>query len=418
MKRNNISPVKTSERYVILDALRGFALLGICLANFPEFSLYTFQKPDVIASMPDAGIDRITHFLQYLFIEGKFYTLFSLLFGIGFSIIIGNAEKKGANGLSIFHRRMIVLAVIGFFHLMFIWSGDILMLYALLGMLLPLFRHATDKQLLIVAALLLLVPVAIDGFAEVMGISLSAKVVQIQKQYCDKYGITTDNFGTWLRDAKSYEEVFQFLIQGAVVRLQEFIDGNRYFKVLGLFLVGFYIGRKRMYADLERYRILLKRTAIYGFIIGLPLSVLYAWSCINGHPLGTTVHTVIYTVSVYPLGFAYTAAICILYLNCRNSLLWRIFAAPGRMAMTNYIGQSVCGLILFYGIGFGLGAGVGFVQTELIATGVVVFQIIFCILWLRYFRFGPLEWIWRMLTYGKRLSIRNRINKSDSKLSL
>ena len=133
MNKNNLSPVKPSERYVILDALRGFALIGICLANYPEFSLYTFQPADVAAAMPSAGIDRIVRFLQYVFVDGKFYTLFSLLFGMGFSIIISHAAQRGPGGFKLFYRRMAVLLLIGFIHLMFIWSGDILMLYALMG---------------------------------------------------------------------------------------------------------------------------------------------------------------------------------------------------------------------------------------------------------------------------------------------
>lgn len=117
MDIKDMVPVKTSERHVILDALRGFALLGICLANFPEFSLYTFQKLRITEAMPTAEIDKVVRFLQYLFVDGKFYTIFSLLFGIGFSIIISNAAKKGTDGFRIFYRRMIVLATIGFLHL-------------------------------------------------------------------------------------------------------------------------------------------------------------------------------------------------------------------------------------------------------------------------------------------------------------
>ena len=123
MNTENIAPVKSSERYVILDALRGFAILGICMANYPEFSLYTFQSSETIKAMPTSGIDHVFRYLLYIFVDGKFYTLFSLLFGIGFSIIIANAARKGANGFQIFYRRMAVLTVIGFLHLMFIWSG-------------------------------------------------------------------------------------------------------------------------------------------------------------------------------------------------------------------------------------------------------------------------------------------------------
>lgn len=219
------------------------------------------------------------------------------------------------------------------------------------------------------------------------------------------YGITEENFGYWLRDADTYKEVFQFLVQGALVRVQEFVDGNRYFKVMGLFILGFYIGRRRMYADLENHKRLLRKTAITGFTIGVPLSLVYAWSAVNGHPLGTPMHDILYLVSVYPMGLAYMSALCLIYLRSRNGAFWRWMAAPGRMALTNYIGQSVIGMFLFYGIGMGLGASFGLTQTEITALGVFVFQVLLSSLWLRYCQFGPLEWIWRMLNYGKKLRL-------------
>ena len=407
MNNERMAPVKTSERYVILDALRGFAILGICAANYPEFSLYTFQSKEITDAMPTADIDRVLRFILYFLVDGKFYTLFSLLFGIGFSIIISNAARKGVNGFRIFYRRMALLTLIGFLHLMFIWSGDILMLYALLGMCLPLLRNVSDRGLLRTAAFFLLLPIAVDAVTQVLGVSLSAPAVREQWRYCDRYGITEENFGYWLRDATSYGDMFKFLIQGAWVRVQEFVDGNRYFKVFGLFVLGFYIGRNRMYADLAARKPLLRHVTTIGLAAGLPLSLLYAWSCMNGHPLGNAVHTAIYTVSVYPLGLAYMCGMCLMYLRHNDLAVWRRLAYPGRMALTNYIGQSVIGALLFYGIGLGLGASFGLVQTELVVAGVYLFQTAFSRVWLRFFRFGPLEWIWRMLTYGRWFDIRN-----------
>lgn len=339
--------------------------------------------------------------MQYVFVDGKFYTLFSLLFGIGFSIIISHAQAKGVAGFRLFYRRMAVLMLIGFVHLMFIWSGDILMLYALMGMALPLFRHASDRSLLRWAAFFLLLPVVVDTFCGLSGVSLSAPAVRAQWHYCRMYGITEENFGYWLRDAGTYKEVFQFLVQGALVRVQEFVDGNRYFKVMGLFIIGFYIGRRKLYADLAAHRQLLHRVSHTGFAIGLPLSVVYAYSAVNGHPFGLTGHSLLYLVSVYPLGFAYMAGLCLLFLKSKYGALWRWLAAPGRMALTNYIGQSVIGMLLFYGTGFALGASVGLSTTEAIALCVFLFQMLFSRFWLACCQFGPLEWIWRMLNYGK-----------------
>ena len=402
---DNTGPVKPKERSIILDVLRGLALLGICLANFTEFSLYTFLKSEVTDGMSTAGIDRIVRFLQYVFVDGKFYTLFSLLFGIGFSIIIGNAAQRDNNGFLFFYRRMGVLLLIGFLHLMFIWSGDILMLYALLGLLLSLFRNVSNRGLLIASAIFLLLPIGIDVVTAIWSIQLSATVVRVQQQLCAQYGITDDNFGFWLRDAQSYTEVFQFLVQGAFVRMQEFIDGNRAFKVMGLFLFGFYIGRNRIYANLAENKWLLKKVLIYGMLIGLPASLPYAWSSLNGHLWGLAIHSILYTVSVFPLGIAYVAAFCLWYLHHKESRIFKILAAPGQMALSNYIGQSLWGILIFYGIGFGFGSDMGLSYVLMIATGVYVFEILFSLLWLRYCQFGPLEWIWRMMTYGKWLKL-------------
>lgn len=399
------SPVQGGERYPILDVLRGLALFGICLANFPEFSLYSFLPQEAVAAMPTAGADRVVRALQYVLVDGKFYTMFSILFGIGFSIMMANAERRHADGFRIFYRRMAVLLAMGFLHLMFLWSGDILMLYAALGLLLPWCRRVSNRGLLSAAAVLLLLPVVLDAAKEVSGFEPSAPVIRAQQYFCDKFGITEENFAVWLRDAGGYGDVFRFLVQGAFVRMQELIDGNRFFKVMGLFLLGFWIGRNRLYADLERCRPLLRKVAMFGFSAGLPVSVLYAWSSLNGHPWGLAGHSALYAFGVFPLGLAYMAAVCLWYVRRRECAVFRLLAAPGRMALSNYIGQSVLGMAVFYGIGFGFGAGMGLSQVMAVAAGVFLFEMAFSVFWLRFFRFGPLEWVWRMLTYGKRLPL-------------
>lgn len=408
MNKPDLSPVRPSQRLVWLDALRGFALLGICLANFPEFSLYTFLKPEAAGAMPSAAEDSVARFLLYVFIDGKFYTLFSLLFGIGFSIIITNAKRRGGSGLGLFYRRMGVLAAVGAMHLMFIWSGDILLLYALLGMLLPLFSRVSDRGLLVWAVALLVLPVLVDTACQWTGVQLSRPVIEWQQACCARYGITDDNFAYWLRDADGYGEVFQFLLQGALVRAQEFIEGNRYFKVLGLFLIGLYIGRHKIAADIAAHRDWLVRVCRAGLAIGLPFSFAYSWSAMHGRPMGEAVHSALYLVSIYPLGFAYASGLCLLWLRHDKAQVWGWLAAPGRMALTSYIGQSVIGVLIFYGIGLGIGASVGLVQTEVIALATYLVQMLSCRLWLARFQFGPLEWMWRMLTYGKKFPITKR----------
>lgn len=397
--------LKPKQRHIILDSLRGIAIFGICLANFPEFSLYTFQNSQVTSAMPTAGIDTVVKYLQYIFIDGKFYTLFSLLFGIGFSIILTNAAQNNQNGIKVFYRRISVLFLIGLFHLLFLWAGDILILYAFLGFFLPLFRHVSNKKLLIYSGILIMLPIAVDACVELFGWNLAAPAVSATAYFHNQAGITAQNFPVWLVESQSYSEVLKFNLAGSFIRMQEFIDGNRAFKVLGLFLLGLYIGRTCIYANLHDHKPLLRKVMKYGFIIGFPTSLIYAWSAMNAHPLGLAGHSAIYAVSVVPLGLAYISAICLWYVKNQQKNIFKIFAAPGRMALTNYLMQSVFGIIIFYGIGFGLGAKTGLVYVELIAAAVFGVQIIYSYIWLNYNRFGPFEWGWRMLTYWKWLKL-------------
>ena len=384
------------KRYVILDALRGFAILGIILANFPEFSLWTFSDPATWTRT-----DTVTRAVQTFFVDGKFYTLFSLLFGMGFSIQLANAEGK----LRTFYRRMTVLLCIGLIHLFFLWSGDILALYAVCGMLLPLFRKFPTRKLLLVAGGLFLVPAVLDAL---FGTRLADPLEREQWRLCGLYGITEANFGTWLSDARSYREVLQFLHMGSVERIWEFVSGHRLFKVLGLFIIGFAVGRERIYADIDGHRPLLKKILAWGFGLGIPFGILYTWSAMQGYPRGRVAHDILYLVSVYPMGFAYAALFALAFSRSEDAPGWKLLSSPGRMACTNYLGQSVIGILLFYGIGLGLGNRVGLLGTECIALGVYTFQILLSSLWMRAFAFGPVEWVWRMLTYGKWLPLRRQ----------
>ena len=278
------------------------------------------------------------------------------------------------------------------------------MLYAAAGMLLPLFFCLSDRTQLWVAAALILLPVGLDALTEWGGVDFSGPFYNAWWATAGRYGINEDNFASWLRDAHSYPQMFAFLLQGACERMWEFVSGHRLPKVLGLFIIGSLIGKHALYANLEKLP--LKRACAAFFAIGVPMSLLYAWSATHGHVWGDTVHSLLYAVSVIPMALGYITAFCLLFKRYPGHSSFRLLAAPGRMALTNYISQSVVGVILFYGVGFGLGLKFGLLQIEMLALLLFALQIAFSCLWLRYFRFGPLEWIWRMLTYGKIFSIR------------
>ena len=386
-------PTVGRERHVVLDALRGLALLGIALANFPEFGLWTFLSSEEQSLQSTAVADRIVRFLQYMLVDGKFYTIFSLLFGIGFALFLSR-HSRGR-----FIRRMVLLVLIGALHLLFIWSGDILMLYAIGGLLLTLFVGYKDRTLLWLAGVLILLPVGLDALTEFCGIDFAAPFYAAWWREASAQGITEENFASWLRDADSYPQMFAFLCQGAYERIWEFVSGHRLPKVLGLFMLGYLMGKRRLYARL--IELPLASFLRWCTLPVLLMSGIYAWSATNGQPWGLTIHSLLYAVSVIPLALCYVAAFCLLYArNPYPSSFFTMLAAPGRMALTNYISQSLIGILLFYGLGFGLGTQFGLIYIELTALIVFLIQIVLSRLWLRYFRFGPLEWLWRICTYG------------------
>ena len=389
----NAGPTTERQRHIILDALRGLALMGIALANFPEFALWTFLGSEGQAAMPTAGVDEIVRFLQYMLVDGKFYTIFSVLFGIGFSLILAR------HGRSLFVRRMLLLVVIGFLHLMFIWSGDILLLYAIGGLLLTLFVGLKDRWLLLLALSLILIPIGLDALTEFFNIDFAAPFYQAWWNEAEAQGINEANFASWLRDADSYGQMFSFLTQGAYERIWEFVEGHRLPKVVGLFILGYLAGKHQLFARLSTLP--LRKVFFWAAIVGIPMSLLYAWSATNGHPWGRTVHSLLYAVSVIPQALIYIIGVCLLYLRRPQAALFRWLAAPGRMALSCYISQSLIGILLFYGLGFGLGTSFGLVHIELTALAVFLIQIAISLLWFRFFRFGPLEWLWRIFTYGR-----------------
>ena len=308
------------KRYVILDALRCFAIMGICLANFPEFSLWTFSDPSGWTVT-----DKVTRAVQTFLVDGKFYTLFSLLFGMAFSIQLENAGQK----TRIFYRRMTVLFFIGLIHLLFIWSGDILMLYALMGMLLPLFKKLPTKKVFYAGGFFLVLPVLCEA---VFGTRLSDPLLREQWRICGLYGITEANFGTWLAGIDSYKGMLQFLHQGAVERMWEFVVSYRFFKVLGLFLTGYALGRGKIFADIEGNKGFLKKVLAYSLMLGIPVGLLYTWHSMSGEPLGPVVQSVFYLLGVYPMGFAYAAGFSLLFARSPEGRGWMPLARTGRMA--------------------------------------------------------------------------------------
>lgn len=385
------SATASRDRIEILDALRGFALIGILIANLPVFTgWYMIPQPQqgTLASPETATLyDQLIKF----FVDGKFYTIFSLLFGIGFTLQLDRLEKRGAAGIAVFRRRMLVLLAIGFVHMALVWQGDILTLYAALGLLLPLFRPWKESSLLILAVFLLALPLALVPLCAHYGIDLGHWLESIG------LGIVTAIDGPLRPGPISYMQsgdwsaFAAWQVSGLPFRIEHLLVTWRIPKVLGIMLLGMVLGRRLIAGTLlENHRLLL-RTLVFGLLIGIPPSLVFALD-----PLVYQEHwsSVLGTV---PLALAYAAGFALAWPKAKGVL--GVMAPVGRMALTNYLMHSLFG-VLMLGVFFGLAGTLGPGGTTLVAVPVILFQIVFSRWWLARHEQGPMEALWRWGTYG------------------
>lgn len=409
------APVLLKDRVDILDILRGFALIGVMIDNLFGFTGWGYATMESRQALSTWPADGVLGALENVLIAGKFYSLFSLLFGVGFSIILVRNQQKGINALPIFYRRLFILMLFGAFHLFFVWEGDILFLYALIGLFLPLFKKLSDRNLLILALVLILSPILIDLFSVLTGI-VPGKGLEDYGMRIDKrtgVPLEKENYSKYLfNEGSGWREWRNWQASGWTYRFSSLLHTSRIPKVLAMFLLGFYVGRKMMYIHLQDHIWLMRKLRFWGLLVGIPSGIgsfyFEFFQPAVPNPIGLA-HSVFYALSVVPLSLAYTCTICLHWLKKNPGTVLKYLAPVGRMALTNYFMQTFIGIFLYYGVGLRWGGDIG--PSLFIPIGLVVYliQILYSNLWFRYFQYGPLEWIWRQLTYGKRLPMRNNV---------
>ena len=410
MKTNPINP---SNRIIYLDVLRGMAILFIFIANIYSFSGWYAIPDEIKSTMSGATLNSIVKQLTAVFIDGKWYSVFSILFGIGFVIQYENTKRKNDSFKFFFSKRMLGLLFFGLIHLFFLWVGDILSLYALLGFLLIYFRKHSNKQLLIWASVLLLLPIVHLLLMLGMGYYYPSVLFDWTLSYLSGNNIPSPVIDgqfneyafakTWL-DGSNWKQFFTINFGLAAIRLHDILMEGRAFKVLACFLIGIWAGRMILHKELLQNKTLLKKITIYACLIGIPMNMLLAYAKLQTGVPWKIVNFTSYAFGVVPLACGYAAMVALLLLSGHKYLLK--FSPVGQMAMTNYIFQTIISIGIFYGVGFGLALDLSLWQIILIPILIFILQIIFSTYWLRYFKFGPLEWLWRILTYQK--YIRNR----------
>ncbi len=400
------APTPSSDRLPLLDATRGIALLGIFTLNLAPLSGFVFMKPEEMSALPTAAVDLPAALLILWLGYGKFYSLFSLLFGIGFALQIESATRDGDQRLRRFRRRLLVLLAIGFIHLTFIWEGDILALYALVGFALIPLRRLSQRALIVTSAVLLVLPVVEQALivASHGALDPGAPLLEIGMRWQIAMGFGADAEPYPVLKYASLTEVVRFQLSGIWFRFADLLTTGRPFKVLAMFVLGLWVGRSGMLRDIEPWVPLLRRVRLVCLAVGLPAALVQALMDVGAGPQDSPLQILgpaAYALGVAPLAVAYASHLALLWRRAvwRDRLAWAI--APGRMALTNYLMQTLIAIALFYGIGLGLMGEAGPVTWPLIAGVVVAFQAAISWWWLGRFPFGPMEWLWRRATYGR-----------------
>ena len=385
-------------RYEVIDALRGFALAGVALVNLRWLSLYEMMPKATRAALPSAEFDAAAVAAMSVLADGKFITVFSLLFGLGFALQLDPAGQ----GMDVrrYLRRMLGLALIGLAHGYFVWWGDILLTYAVVGVLLLPFRHLPDRVLLATALVVAVLPPLIAPAVR----SWLPEIPPGKEVFVDAWhAFSTPSWMAALRG------------NVAVANWARLANWALLCFVLSRFLFGYWAGRKGLLQDPWRHRRLLRWLCAGGVVTGLALlglsEVQASWRA--AHPdLDTRTLKlalrVLARLEPIALGVAYAAGFVLAFCHPRLHRWLAPFAAVGRMALTHYLLQSVAGVALFYAIGAGVGGGYGLPPVLLFWGVLFGLQMALSHWWLARFRFGPVEWLWRWMTRGRRPPFRHR----------
>lgn len=416
------APIQAKDREIFMDVLRGFAILGIFIANLNGFSWYNgdakITSPYLLPKADDS-----MEFLHHMLIEGKFYSIFSLLFGWGIALQFKRAEEKGVNALPTVRRRLLFMLLLGACHLL-LWPGDIVFFYAMLGFILLPLRKFSNKTLLITGCILVLSPILLYWLKMTWPVLNYPADITIKTATKIESTFVTikseEDFVNIMKHGDSWFQQVQMNIVGFFYRYQYLFFTSRIPKVLGIFLIGYVVGRSDFYKNIGQHKKLITLVIGVGLTIGLTANYFLAYY-MSEHggdywQLKTNglYQTIAYALGVAPLAMAYVALFMLAFQTVGGKKILGIFAPVGKMAFSNYIFQTLVGSYVFLGPGLGYFGEVGPVYYTILGVLVFIFQIILSTVWLKFFNYGPIEWLWRSATYKKWQPMRKRETSAKS----
>jgi uncharacterized protein len=425
----DVAPVSAAERISSIDVLRGTALLGIALMNIVFSGLPMAADFNPKVSGGAAGPNLAAFFLQYVLFDGKFRGIFSIMFGASSYYLVSRAVSRGAGiqAAEIYYRRTLWLALFGIIHAYVIWHGDILYPYALLGLILFPLHKARPKWLLVTAGVCVFL---MSGFQIAQGVRMQTMhrlVLEAEKAASAHKTLTDEQKSaqqTWeeqrkyfnptkedlKKEADMYRGSYFHLFGKRAAMVKEWHSGPFYMSGWDMFtmmLIGIAFAKTGVVAASRSYRF-YTWLLVGGYGIGLPIGAVAAWLAYkqNFEPLQTVFVFTTYQAARIAMTMGHAS---LLLLMCKAGWfagLQRRLAAVGQMAFSNYIAHSIVYGFVFYGYGLNLFDKLQRFQLYYVVLGLWVFSLVVSPLWLEHYRFGPLEWCWRSLTYWKRQPMR------------
>jgi uncharacterized protein len=415
----NIGPVPETARIDAIDAVRGFALLGIFLVN-----IHSFGEPFGEYSRPSPGpsasvAETIAFYAVKVFCEGKFYPLFSMLFGMGLVLQYQRAIDNGRRFVGIGLRRLLVLMLFGAAHALLLWYGDILFIYAISGMVLLLFLRCRARTLFVLSGAILFLAVIASAVVmlfvfpppEPRPETVPAPALE---HFADPFGRLTEAFESkelgndpaspiWLQTETQayregpYDQLFKFRALSWAIILFVCLIGFGW-EIAAMMFFGAALFKAGLFTPERSHW--FRRFCLIGLILGLPMCAAGALAAryVPGIP-GALSAALLQMIGGPLLSLGYLGAIALAVDRGWAPGLTGALANTGRMALTNYLTQTVVATTIFYYYGLGLFAQTTPVERVGIVLAVYCIQLVVSSVWLRYFEFGPMEWLWRSLTY-------------------
>jgi uncharacterized protein len=397
-QKATLAPTGPTERIEVIDVIRGFAIFGILLVNMAYFYAPVYLG---VAGLNwwTGTVDRVAEWLIHFFAEGKFYSLFSFLFGLGLAIQMTRASERKTPFIPFYSRRLFVLLLIGICHTFVLWYGDILLIYALLGFVLLLFRRRSNKTIIIWVVLLLILPVvfntALFGLVE-LGKANPETAAQLEQNFAASLQGYKEAAGQSLQvySQGSLSEIMAQRAQDARFAALRYIFNGSAPHILALFLLGLYVGRSGFFRGIPERLPLIRKILWRGLIIGFAANLIYVYAIAESSPAVPTAWGIL-KAAAFALGapafcFFYAAAIIMLFQK-----------ATWQKRLAHYLLQTVICTTIFYSYGFGLYGQIGPAIGLALTIGIFLLQVLLSNWWIGRFRFGPAEWLWRSLTYLK-----------------